>query len=677
MTVSDSELKRLQAFNNAILGRDSDLAEESLDLTEGFRTEASALTEDPEILFEQESIILRRTRPVLDIHKNATVLEFENEADSVIWKGRLQSASGFLDQAIRAVGRINLRNAPIEWVGTGWLVDEDILVTNRHVAQEFAARKGDGFDFIQRDEGLSAELDFLKEFGNATERVFRLTEVLDIVDAPGPDIAFFRIERVSGDLSLSRPIDLAQSPRETESVAVIGYPAFDSRIPDFTLMQEIYGSRYNHKRLAPGAVTYLEADRLYHNCTTLGGNSGSVVLDLESGQAMGLHYSGAFMRTNYAVRCDVVRQALDRVKNATPRPQAVPKPEVAPVSPVQQSTAAGGSITTTIPLTITVALGDPRAGVSPQVTAGTPTPVAPAMLSDDLTLDMTEAPAESYLDREGFDPDFLGSDKPTPLPRLSNPGQALVFEFGGETTSELKYQHFSVVMNEQRRMCAFSAVNIDGSKAKKAARVRWKWDGRIDRKHQIMKECYGNPPKFSRGHMTRRNDPGWGTETLAKRGNQDSMHVTNATPQMQAFNSPIWLELEDYALGNAIDDDMKICVFTGPFFKPDDPFYYGVQVPVSFWKVIAFVHDHSHQLSATGYRMDQTKTLPTQQEFVFGDFTSSHTSEAAQVSIRSIEAEAGLSFGGLAEIDPLGQRESLSGATARTPLLSSLQIQYF
>ena len=104
-------------------------------------------------------------------------------------------------------------------------------------------------------------------------------------------------------------------------------------------------------------------------------------------------------------------------------------------------------------------------------------------------------------------------------------------------------------MSRSRRMCFFSAVNIDGNLSKKSARVAWKWDPRIPKAQQIMNECYGNPPKFSRGHMTRREDPGWGDAKTAKRGNEDSMHVTNTTPQMQAFNAPIWLALEDYALG--------------------------------------------------------------------------------------------------------------------------------
>ena len=159
-----------------------------------------------------------------------------------------------------------------------------------------------------------------------------------------------------------------------------------------------------------------------------------------------------------------------------------------------------------------------------------------------------------------------------------------------------------------------------------------------------MKECYGNPPKFSRGHMTRREDPGWGGLTTAKRGNEDSMHVTNATPQMQAFNSPIWLALEDYALHHAREDDMKISVFTGPYFNDSDPEMYGVRIPLAFWKVIAFIHDRTGELCATGYEMNQEKTLQPEEEFVFGAFTSrSWASRRRCPSARSKRAAASVS----------------------------------
>ena len=89
---------------------------------------------------------------------------------------------------------------------------------------------------------------------------------------------------------------------------------------------------------------------------------------------------------------------------------------------------------------------------------------------------------------------------------------------------------------------------------------------RIPRERQIMNECYGSPPEFSCGHMARREDPGGGDLQTAKRGNEDSMHVTNATPHMQAFNAPIWLALEDSGLENAREDEMKIFAFMRPHF---------------------------------------------------------------------------------------------------------------
>ena len=163
-----------------------------------------------------------------------------------------------------------------------------------------------------------------------------------------------------------------------------------------------------------------------------------------------------------------------------------------------------------------------------------------------------------------------------------------------------------------------------------------------------MHECYGSPPKFSRGHMTRREDPGLGRREDLQARERRFMHVTNTTPQMQAFNAPIWLALEDYALQHASEDDMKISVFTGPYFARNDPEMYGVRIPRAFWKIIAFIHDKTGKLCATGDEMSQEQSLQPEEEFVFGPFRSAQLNVATQVSIRSIEARSGLSFGNLA-----------------------------
>ena len=84
---------------------------------------------------------------------------------------------------------------------------------------------------------------------------------------------------------------------------------------------------------------------------------------------------------------------------------------------------------------------------------------------------------------------------------------------------------------------------------------------------------------------------------------------------------------------------------TGPFLLPDDPVRKGVLIPRSFWKVIAFVHDVTRELCATGYTMSQEDFL-RDEEFVFGKH------KTAQVRIATIEQRAGLSFGPLTALDP-------------------------
>lgn len=651
VSTAEETLARLRGFNSRVANRDEELAEESADVREEIAM-APLSAEQVDRGIQEESIVLRRQRPVLTIFKNETKLVFEDPADSAIWESRLTKARPLLDDAIPAVGRIELQGGRLDWVGTGWIVADNILVTNRHVANEFAVRKGAGLTFrMGGDRPMTAAIDFLQEFENSNTLLFKLVKPLYIEEDGGPDLAFFEIDVTGGNASLAKPIALAAEVVETENVATIGYPAYDSRIPEIDLMERIYGKIYNKKRLAPGGITKVEDVRLRHNCTTLGGNSGSVVFDLDKGQAAGLHFSGTFLDTNYAVRADVVKRILAGVRSGRVRPEA----------PARKPPAASGSVTMTVPLTITVSLGQPvRARVPREIE--TEADIA------------EEAVAADYSDREGYVKGFLGDGFEVSLPTVQK-GADDVLTFQSE--SVLRYEHFSVVMSRSRRVCFFSAVNIDGTQSRKTPRSSWRWDPRVPKAQQIMKECYGDPPKFSRGHMTRREDPAWGDAATAKRGNEDSMHVTNTTPQMQAFNSPIWLALEDYALQHAREDDMKISVFTGPYFTDDDPVMYGVRIPLSFWKIIAFIHDKTGKLTATGYEMTQEQSLQPEEEFVFGAFTSPQLNVATQVPIRSIEAKSGIVFDTLAAVDPLAEEEEGPSAGPRPPLGTLEQIRFF
>jgi endonuclease G len=604
-----------------------------------------------------ETIVLRTARPVLAISRDEAVLVFGPE-DSAIWKQRLTDARSHLGAAIRAVGRVEVQHHPsYEWIGTGWLVAADIVVTNRHVAREFGRRTGQQFVFRQGVGGqrMQASIDFIEEFDRIESLEFAFDRILHIEDEGGPDIAFVRVHARNGQ-PLARPIELgATAADEDEYVAVIGYPARDSRIPEQDLMRQIFGDQYNKKRLAPGQVMRAQAGAVLHDCSTLGGNSGSVVLSLASGKAVGLHFAGRFLEANYAVPARVVADRLEQVRRGE-APRAAPAPRETGLVPASRAAGdaaravapagPGRSFSYTLPLqvTVTVDVAPPVLGRG-DAAAAAARRLPPAAEPDEDEV-LTEARPEDYWDRVGYDADFIGHGVTVPLPRVTR-GQSDVrtFELDGQTQLVLKYQHFSVLMSRSRRLCRYSAANVDGQQSRKAKRQAWRTDPRIPLDAQILRECYGNPPKFSRGHMTRREDPIWGGVTAARLGNADSMHVTNAVPQMQPFNAGIWLGLEDYALDHARQDDMRISVFTGPFLRDDDPVRYGVQIPLAFWKVIAFIHDDTGDLCATGYRMSQEDYL-REEEFIFGRH------KTAQVSIASIEQQGGLSFGPLADLDP-------------------------
>lgn len=336
-----------------------------------------------------------------------------------------------------------------------------------------------------------------------------------------------------------------------------------------------------------------------------------MVLDLATGGAVGVHFSGELEEANYAVTAKRVLNYLARLK-------------------------LKASI------------------ISPVDLPGT----------DEVPIE--EASVASYTDRRGFETAFLGSRAKVPLPEPKKPRDILSFKVGSRRATVLPYTHFSVAMNKRRKLCAWSAVNIDGSMTSKAKRTSWKLDPRIPRETQTEGDVYGNEPRFSRGHMTRREDPIWGPAQDALHGNSDSMHLTNAVPQLQPFNAGIWNGLEDYALLHARQDSMRISVFTGPILTKDDPERFGVQIPLEFWKIIAFIHDDTGKLTATGYLMSQASFLRPE-EFVYGQH------ETYQVPIKTIEKKTDLSFGALSGKDPLRG----PGVEAAPPRLTSFdQIQF-
>ena len=263
----------------------------------------------------------------------------------------------------------------------------------------------------------------------------------------------------------------------------------------------------------------------------------------------------------------------------------------------------------------------------------------------------TTDPIESYEDRLGYRPDFIGEGLEVPLPKLSAAlsRDAVAFTWKGRRTRVLDYTHFSTVVSKSRRLPLLSACNLDGSRPREVDRSSWRRDPRIPAEYQLLDGVYGNERNgfFSRGHMTRRRDVLWGSKQAARQANADTFHATNAAPQVQRFNGGVWNELEDYILANSRKDLLRISVFTGPVFSAEDPTLHGVKIPLRFWKVLAFVHRQSGRLSAVGYLASQATEVSELKSFAFGAFMDQ------QRPLTAIEKLTGLSFGALTAADVL------------------------
>jgi len=539
-----------------------------------------------------EAIVLLTGRPSLFI-QDGDYLDPPND----VLAQRLEQHRATIKASIAAVGRVDVLTLTDRYhMGTAWRISDDVLLTNRHVAATFARQRGGGIVFRRQMNGVpyKADVDFVREWERTGKNRVEVLEVLHMEpdSSAYPDMALLRIK---DNGSLPEPLVLADKPPEPkEDIVVIGYPGDSPRDNDPGALARYFDGVYGVKRLSPGRVSKFSAGEIVfnHDCTTLGGNSGSAVIRPESGEVVGLHFAGTPEVNNWAASCMSLRQRLDAVRKRNYAVPAIPGRE------------------------------DEE-------------PVAEARLT-----------AQDFADREGYDPDFLADSVPLPVPTGDVAQQ--VTAVGDDASGELKYIHYSVVMRSDRRLALFTACNIDGGQAYRITRGRdrWQTDPRIPDEFQVGNALYRNNP-LDRGHLVRRLDPAWGiTREEADAASEDTFFYTNAAPQHENLNQRIWLGLENYVLENADNHDIKVSVFTGPVFHENDRTYRGIQIPESFWKVLAFRNSITRQLSATGYLLTQSEFLGNL-EFVYGAY------ETYQVPIADLQSMTGLSFGDLADVDPL------------------------
>jgi endonuclease G len=433
----------------------------------------------------------------------------------------------------------------------------------------------------------------------SVERNGRSVRVVDVrtdESAPGSPIAFLTVDAPQRGIAL-RPPPAQMAPGE--SVAVITYCARDSRSRD-PIKDEVYTPTFNQKGVAPGRLIIADASNLAHDCGSVGASSGGLIMHLATGGIVGLHVAGGLDGPGLGAPWSVIDRAMR---------------------------AAGHAIAIAAPVL------------------------------DEEALERRGATAEDYAGREGYQEDFLGVRVPPPTAKAPIRNDILSFAVDGVDTTLLPYTHFSVCMSRGRRLCRFTACNIEGGSLESLARagIPWRLDPRFDEEQQAGNELYLDND-LDRGHMVRRLDPVWGDD--AELANEDTFHYTNSCPQHKELNQKIWNDLEDYVLDNTGKHQLKINVFTGPVLRADDPPYRDFLLPLDFWKVVVMVKEDG-TLSATAYTLTQ-RDLVTGLEFLFGEFRT------YQVPLRQIEEWTDLDFGELRDFDPKGALEGLEAAVEIT-----------
>ena len=259
-----------------------------------------------------------------------------------------------------------------------------------------------------------------------------------------------------------------------------------------------------------------------------------------------------------------------------------------------------------------------------------------------------------YQNRKGYDPDFLALR--VPAPKL---GKALRKT---ATLGVLAYEHFSVLLHPERKFAFWTAVNIDGASERRlgnrAADVWWadKRDDKAYVAHQVNDTFY-KKSGFERGHLVRRLDPAWGSDDAeAARGAADSFHFTNCTPQVPKLNKQWWAKVENHVLDTANARDQQISVFSGCLFTTADPPYRGVNIPLAYWKVVAWTVGKSRpQLRSLGFFVKQDEAVAkllkskTVQPLAVELDAVPAAIQGYQTTVEELESKTGLSFGALAD----------------------------
>lgn len=263
--------------------------------------------------------------------RNGTIDYQSSPAGS--WSDILPAEESSIRNAISCVGRVNNKNGA--HIGTGFLVANNMVITNRHVLQEIATKENDNTwkmlpgTFIDFGHEFRAQTSLWPR--NINRVVFCPPQYIDPrnIDHSKLDLVVLECDPVDTQtlpikLSIGGSSEWAQPGNFIYIVGYPGNPGLAGLQQYSTLLEQLFKSTFGCKRLAPGEIILPTADTgtlsFAHDATTLGGNSGSVILAQAKGvMAAGLHYGGNIQapRENWGHVLGNTLNAANSIRNQT------------------------------------------------------------------------------------------------------------------------------------------------------------------------------------------------------------------------------------------------------------------------------------------------------------------------------------------------------------------------
>ena len=596
-----------------------------------------------------------------------------------------------------------------EGFATGFMVSPQLLLTNHHVFPSLADVRGTGANFLfeRTDRGLQTGVVFEMDgdtFYHSNERLDLALVAVKPKALTGEALTGFgnlTLVEATPKILIGQPVNIIQYPEGGEKE----YAIAQNRLIDL-----------------------LDSGFLHYETDTLEGSSGSPAYS-NDWQLVGLHHAsipemdgehvvavgGGYWEpgmpddkvhwiANEGIRISAIVKYLGGVQMPNPTQQALladllnsstdpvddlanemkkPDSGITPVltgpgAAVSPLAAANNTFTFNGPVTMHVYAPAMVGALNPQ-------PVPP--VQPDVAVEKVMRFDPDYDNREGYDPQFLDPADPdleVPAPTIGVPSDGAVLTNSDGTPLVLKYHHYELVMNKERRLLMWTADNVDYDPKVKSNLARdafgkdkWMPDPRIPANVQLMDPDFYKPAgNIDRGHIVRREDNAWGnTDTEIEFANSDTFHWTNCTPQHEAFNQSnpgmsdktykgmkgLWGDFENYIQTSLKGDDTRACILAGPVLDPRDPSHdFGlgdIKYPLQFWKVVAVPTTDdagARKLAVYGFLLSQADVVGKFGIEVFrpGEF------KKLQVSLASITAMTGVVFAPhLHAADPLAGSE--------------------